>query len=346
MKKELIITNIILLIMLLLTGCGNDKQGKIEANDVSNQESENTEFAQENYDDLYFKVLNNEVEYINENNKNTKFSEYMDRYEGTSNPCIKYAIFDFDSDSKNEIIVFIEAYSDGFYLILNNEDNTIYGFEDVYRGMTSIKTDGSYSASGGANLGGVLKCTFEKNKRITQSLAEMDMDKYQIAGEDVTEEEFLSYMEEFNKKENVQFITFIEKYNFNAENENSNNNTENENQSQTETTFKEGIYKMTKPSLVGTDAEGYDTTITFSNGTAQYFESYWRRKKSGTYTVQGDILTIKYTSGNEVNSINGDTGTVKLNETEIYKINENTITMQSTTADSYYKAGSNVYELQ
>ena len=46
-----------------------------------------------------------------------------------------------------------------------------------------------------------------------------------------------------------------------------------------------------------------------------------------------------------MNSIEGDTGTVTLDETEVYKIDGNKITMQSTTADSYYKAGSTVYEL-
>ena len=51
---------------------------------------------------------------------------------------------------------------------------------------------------------------------------------------------------------------------------------------------------MTKPSLVGTEAEGYDTTITFKDGKVSYLESYWGTKKNGTYSVQGDTLIIKY----------------------------------------------------
>ena len=58
------------------------------------------------------------------------------------------------------------------------------------------------------------------------------------------------------------------------------------------------------------------------------------------------MLTIKYTSGNEVNSIEGDLGTKSIDETEVYKIDGNKITIESTTADSYTKPGDIVFELK
>lgn len=349
MKKCLTLTIMIAIIMFLLSGCGDNstkEEKKVDNNNVVSEQTESKNEKQESEDDLYFKVLKDEIKYINESNKETLFSEYMENYkENNTDTKVKYTIFDFDNDSENEMIIMIESFGDGFYLILNNEDGVIYGFEDVYRGMIYIKTDGSYSGSGGATNGGILKNTFKKNKRITETLAEMDMGKCQIGGKSVSESEYLEYFEEFKNKEDVEFITYIEKYDFSSEKANSTSSTKNS-ESATQESFKEGVYKMTKPSLVGTEAEGYNTTITLTNGSASFLESYWERKKYGTYSVQGDILTIKYTSGNEVNSITGDAGTVTLNETEVYKIDDNKLTMQSTTSDQYYKAGSNVYELK
>ena len=129
----------------------------------------------------------------------------------------------------------------------------------------------------------------------------------------------------------------------NSENKTTDNN-ETEN-TLNKASFEEGVYTMTKPSLVGTDAEGFDTTITFKDGKVSYLESYWGSKKNGTYTVEGNTLIVNYTSGNEVDSINGDMGTVTMNETEEYKIEGRKIILQKTSADVYYTAGSNVYEL-
>lgn len=360
MNKKILTGMLVIMLfgtLFVLSGCVNnsDKEENKVDNNVVSEQTEETNEKQESVDDLYFKVLNNEIKYINENNEETLFSEYMENYKDSStDTSVKYTIFDFDNDSENEMIVMIDSNSDGFYLILNNENEIIYGFDDVYRGMISIKTDGSYNASGGAYTGGILKSTFKKNERITETLAEMDMGKYKIDGKSVSESEYLKYFEEFENKENVEFITYIEKYSFNTENSDESSSTASSDEYSntantkniTQSSFKEGVYRMTKPSLIGTDAEGYDTTITFSNGKVSFLESYWETKKFGTYSIQGDTLTIKYTSGNEVDSINGDTGTVSLNETEVYKIDGNKITMQSTTADSYYKAGSTVYELK
>lgn len=347
MKKNLlkiIFINLILFVLLFIfSGCENKVSKEEHLNVNENVQTENQNNQQENADDEYFKVLRNEIKYVNEDNKETLFKTYMENYKESSDSTkIKYTIYDFDNDSKNEMIVMIEAFNDGFYLILNNEDGVIYGFEDVYRGMISIKTDGSYNGSGGAASNAILKDKFEKNKRITETLAEMDMGQYKIAGKDVSESEYSKYFDEFNKKENVTFTTYIENYDFNTENSDKTSNTTN---TETQSSFKEGVYKMTKPSLVGTEAEGFDTTITFKDGNVSFLERYWGRKKYGTYSVQGDALIINYTSGNEVDSIDGDKGMVTLNEVETYKIEGTKITLQKTSADLYYKAGSTVYEL-
>lgn len=368
MKKKVIAIIVVLVVLALVVTAfvwmkfGNkaDVDETVKIKEDTTSEKNVPEESKED-EELYFKVLNNEVKFVNEDNKELFFKEYMQVYkESTENPKIKYTVFDFDGDSKDEMIVRIEVFSDGFYLILNNEDATVYGFEEVYRGLKDLKTDGTYMASGGASSNGVLRDEFEKNKRIQVTLAEMDMGKFQIDGKDVSEKEYQEYVDEFNKKENVEFTNYIDKYEFEEngladessdastetpkETSSSENKTTEKVVSQT-SSFQEGTYIMTVPSLVGTEAEGYDTTVVFKNGQVSFLESCWQVKKSGTYSVQGDILTIKYTSGNDVDSIEGDKGIISLNETEEYKIDGNRIVLQRIVDNPYATAGSIVYEL-
>ncbi len=342
MKKRIISVLLIMLMLIVmlftLSGCGNDNP-KEKSKDDESEQATNNEDKKETAKDLYFKVLNNEIKYINEQNDEVFFSEYMKNLENTSNNAktkIEYVLFDLDSDSENEMIIRVESY-DGFYLILNYEDGKVYGFEDVIRGMLQIKTDGIYVGSGGATATAYMKCEFDKNKRIVKTLAEQDGYNWKVNNQEVDNAQYLEFVVEFNEKEDVEFTTFDENYNYNSNNSNSNNDSKN--------TFKEGTYIMTKPSLVGTDAEGYNTTITFNNGKVSYLESYWGNKKNGEYTVKDSTLIVKYTSGVEVNSITGEEA-VTLNETENYTIEGNEIILQSTTRDKYYKVGDTVFELK
>lgn len=338
MKKYLGITIILLMMAVLLSGCGksDDNSSKEKGNEVKENQvvEENTTVS---VNDIYMSVLKDEKKYISEDNEEMLFSEYMTRYEGNDTK-IEYVLFDFDRDNENEMVIRIETF-DGFYLILNYEDGIVYGFEDVIRGMIKIKEDGTHYASGGAQAYGIIRSTFEKNKKIDDMIAENDMGTYKVNGKVVDEAKFNEvYEKEFTAKKDIEFTTFTDKY--------ENKSSESKKTEELTNSFKEGKYTMTKPSLKGTDAEGYDTTITFNSGKADYLESYWERKKSGTYSVSGDTLTIKYTSGNEVSSVEGDLGTKAIDETEVYKIDGNKITIQSTTADSYTKVGDIVFELK
>lgn len=340
MKKYISIISVLLMVTILLGGCGEQDNKTKENNDTAENQIVD-ESKSVNVDDIYMSVLKDETKYVSEENKETLFSEYMNRYEGRDAK-VSYTLMDFDRDKENEMIILIDTF-DGFYLILNYEDGVVYGFEDVFRGMTTIKDDGTHVATGGAEAYGLIRSTFDKNKKIDEIVAENDMGTYKVNGKAVSEEEFRETWEkECASKKDVDFKVYVEKYEANSS---SGESTTTETKEQ-KSSFTEGTYKMTKPSLVGTEAEGYDTTITFSNGKVNYLESYWEVKKSGTYSVSGDTLTINYTSGNEVNSIEGDLGTKAINETEVYKINGNKLTIESKTADSYTKAGDIVFELK
>lgn len=345
MKKFLSVSIIFAIIAILLSGCENklEERNSKDGNDIISEQTT----GQVNVDNLYMMVLNNEMNYISEDNEEKLFSEYMESYnESITDVKVEYSIIDVDADNENEMVIMIEAYSDGFYLILNHEDGKIYGFNEVYRGMMTPKKDGTFMYSGGAMLNGVAKNTYSGTKKYTENIAENDEGIFRIDGSIVSESEYLKYIEEFNEKENIDFITYIESYDFNN---NSSENTENNidtSENISKTFFTEGTYTMTKPSLVGSEAEGYDTTMTFKDGKVNYFESYWEQRKSGTYTVTGDTLTINFTTGNEVSSIEGDLGDKSINETEIYKIEESTLTIQSMSRDQYTKAGDIIFELK
>ena len=134
MKKKILITLIVVLVLAVIIFLAskfmNVKDTQEDQKNMNKNEQINAQDVAQEDDDIYFKVLKNEIKYVNEDNKETLFKEYMENYkESTENPKIKYTVFDFDNDSKNEMIVMIEAFNDGFYLILNNEDGTVYGFE-------------------------------------------------------------------------------------------------------------------------------------------------------------------------------------------------------------------------
>lgn len=217
MKKKLIVIVLIVLILTVIiyfaSKLVNDEDDQGTSKNMNeNVQASDQDVAKENDDDIYFKVLKNDVKYVDEDNKEILFKDYLENYkESSENPKVKYAVFDFDNDSKDEMIVLVEAFGDGFYLILNNENGTVYGFGEVYRGLQNLKTDGTYLASGGAFSNGIFRDEFEKNKRIQKTLAEMDMDKIQIDGKDVSKEEYEKYVDEFNKKENVEFKDYNEK---------------------------------------------------------------------------------------------------------------------------------------
>ena len=125
MKKKILITLIVVLVLAVIIFFAskfmNVKDTQKDQKNMNKNEQINAQDVAQEDDDIYFKVLKNEIKYVNEDNKETLFKEYMENYkESTENPKIKYTVFDFDNDSKNEMIVMIEAFNDGFYLILNN----------------------------------------------------------------------------------------------------------------------------------------------------------------------------------------------------------------------------------
>ena len=323
MSKKLILFIMAMLLttsLFVLTGCSKNveesKNELIENNEKivekDNQKSElnkqedskNVEENKNIEQNIYFEVLQGKKNYINELNKQTTFD--------ASNKSIKYAILDMDEDEKDEMVIQIDEED---YLILNLEDDVVYGFEVVLRGLLNLKTDGSYMASGGAASNGILKSSFSKNKRIETVLAQSDIyetNPYMINNKVVTESEVNKYFEEFNKKENVAFTTYEK------------GSTNQKATSENDTSFKEGTfsYKVT----TGAENDGSIHSIKFQNGIAIWQETYFGEYVSGNYTISGDKITVNYNLHKGFDQGTDSDYEEKINKTIIYTIvNENEI---------------------
>ena len=202
MKKNASIVITLVFIGFILF-CGCDKNSKID-NSINKETTISV-------DDIYMSVLKSEKKYISEDENELYFYEYMKDL-GVGNRKIEYALFDFDRDGENEMVIRIGTLG---YLILNYEDEKVYGFQDVYRGMGVLKEDGTYVGSGGADAHVVCRSTFKKNKRINEEIAASDWGKYTIGGKSVTKAEYDElYDKECLSKKDPMFVTYMEQYNY------------------------------------------------------------------------------------------------------------------------------------
>lgn len=108
--------------------------------------------------------------------------------------------------------------------------------------------------------------------------------------------------------------------------------------------FKEGKYIQIAPSNTGSQGEGYNNYLTLENGTATEFDSYFEITTEGTYTVDGDNLTIHYTRTYGITTY-GEPFDDPLDRTIYCHIDDNKVIIDSFSDFEYYDTGSIIYEL-
>lgn len=309
-KIKFILTIFIFTSMLLiLTGCSNNNsESEVPQNEVSKSEKESEKEI--DLEKIYLEVLEEKRAYVNEDNGEVYLKEYLKQFAGMGQIKISYTVLDMDNDNAEELVALFEGY-DGFYLILNYEDEKVYGFEDVYRGMLDIKTNGYYYGSGGAASGGLLKSTFNKNIRNNETLAEQDYGIYKIAGEEVSEQKYNEYIqEEYYSKESVQWkeLKNVEV----PESEQS--------------SFEGGVFQYT----VTEETENYGATetLTFENGKVKFEESYFGTIREGIYVeLENGKVKVTYTTETIFNQSTNRDEITDISKTVTYTVNENSITM-------------------
>ncbi|MBQ8131244.1 MAG: hypothetical protein IJ193_02000 [Bacilli bacterium] len=188
MKKKLLLLAVFL---FLLSGCSDKEQPIVEEN--------------VNLRDVYLEVLLNSRSYIDSNGVEMNFNGYMNQYsEMMDYVPASYVYVDLNGDGYEEMVVAVDA-NDRYYLILHYEKKIVYGYPLNGRGMMHLKTDGSYYASGGADVGSIQKALFAGNKITERSIASRNGDSYYIGDEAVTANRYATYYNEFATKKDVQF---------------------------------------------------------------------------------------------------------------------------------------------
>ena len=151
----------------------------------------------------YWLVLNNKKPFVSVNQEGQKFfwNEYFweitwlcDEYDA-----YKFMIVDMDQDGRDEIVLECDP---GTKHILRYEDGEVYGYQFGLRGMLSITEDGIYNASDGAEGDTFYRLTdLNKDGYVYELLAERHRGDYEIAGKEVTEEDFYAYVDTISARE-------------------------------------------------------------------------------------------------------------------------------------------------
>ena len=137
-----------------------------------------------------------------------------------------------------------------------------------------------------------------------------------------------------------------ESQNVNSVDSNTNDNiTKEENTSENKVAFREGTYIEIDPGTKGTEAEGYNLTITLENNKASYYNEYWEASKTGTYKIEGNKITIHYTKSTGMTSF-GEPYDDVIDEEYIGYIENNKINFESMKGAIGVEEYKNIYELK
>ncbi|MBR5447400.1 MAG: hypothetical protein IKV40_03140, partial [Clostridia bacterium] len=135
--------------------------------------------------------------YLATSKKEKLLSEFLD---GTVYSLKKYTILDLDGDGRVEMVLWIVRYTNDYvgFLVLHREGDVVYAHELPYRGMTGLKSDGTFSFSSGAADSGIGKIEFSGDTfsviKLAYSESEMTKNtRYYIDDKPVSQESFDAY---------------------------------------------------------------------------------------------------------------------------------------------------------
>lgn len=120
-----------------------------------------------------------------------------------------FALVDFDEDGLKELV--IEYDGAGDRLILHLMDGVVRGYYATCREMKTIKENGSYDFSNGADSGGVAACYFTEWYRQEVIILEADgtAGRWTLGGVEITEDQYYNAaMPEFYRMADAQWYEF------------------------------------------------------------------------------------------------------------------------------------------
>ena len=159
-------------------------------------------------------VLQNEGDFIStDDNKKLLLNDYLKEYlPGEQLEVTHFTVIDMDDDKIPEVVLELSISGISmYYEILHYNNEQIYGYNFVYRGLEQLKTDGTFWASGGAADNECDKLIFDSSEyeSVTLAYSESKQDSdgmtisYYVDGQPVTEEAFDSFVQKQDAKDDV-----------------------------------------------------------------------------------------------------------------------------------------------
>lgn len=245
MKSRIMYILIVLLLSTSITACSSSKnnleQNNLEQNNSdivsdskitetspsSDNKNEDTNITLPSNDnpalDAYKAVLLDNAEFFSiDNDKNLSLNDFLTNKEiyGTILKVTHFTVMDMDGDGVPEVVLELAVDNNPeFYEILHYMDDTVYGYNIVYRGLEGLKADGTFQYSNGAADNGYGKLKFQSNGYETGILGNMQASQnndnmtisYFINNESVTEESYNSFIKEQDEKKDVDWHEFSQK---------------------------------------------------------------------------------------------------------------------------------------
>lgn len=200
MKK--VINLLCLIILLLMIGCTSNKID----DQISNPSTENDK------NKVLIAVLNNDKTFIDEDGKAKYLFDYSINETINAVPH-EYTFVDFDGDDQDELVVNVSS-DFGIYLIFNFNGMDVFSHQVDARSLISLKTDGSFMISGGAGINHYCRSIFEGSDRHVwpECVKDSTSGEFLIDGENVSTEEINEFINDWNLKKDVEWITISENY--------------------------------------------------------------------------------------------------------------------------------------
>lgn len=212
MKRKIISVFLVSLLSISITACSNNKSS---ASPVSSSKNINNSVME-----AYKSVLQNKAEfYSTDNKRNVYLKDFLTNKEiyGTTFKLTQFTVLDMDYDKVPEVILELSVDNSPFgFEILHYMNGTVYGYNIVYRGLESLKIDGTFWASSGAFDNECGKLKFNSNAYETDILGYMKSSQnsngtiisYFINNKPVTKELFEAFTKEQNAKKDVNWYEF------------------------------------------------------------------------------------------------------------------------------------------
>ncbi|MBD5481454.1 MAG: M56 family metallopeptidase [Lachnospiraceae bacterium] len=218
---DVLICSTILAVSLgTLVGCSLIK-GNVEDNGYHANGDENDGQLPLSLEESYQAVLLNNGDFFSTDLQNEKINltnikEVVTDDDSITVTANKFAMMDLNNDGENEVILWLQinGVSDFGFEILRYQEGSVYGYTLFYREFMDLKTDGTFSFSGGAADWGIGKLSFSGNEYTINKLyyceSQYDSDnelevQYFSNGTPYSEEEFNDDVSRQEEKGNVNW---------------------------------------------------------------------------------------------------------------------------------------------